>query len=281
MDQRPPPDVNENPLSARVSGHFGELVQGCLGNAGPVVLVTLPCPPLETEVRLVPGGPLKVAGEQTELVAKLARNALASWGADEAGTLEISRPASPGTGAGSSTAELLATLRVLAASQGKKLSPDQEAAWCHGVEGAVDPLMYPGNVLFASRIPRVLEILPPLPSFKVIGGFAGPGQRTNPADSAFPDVTDALELLRAGLSAGDACRVAEAAHMSAKANQARNPNPAWDAVLALGKRFGALGPLVSHTGSAIGLIFDADADTAPVSEAVSAIGLTGVISFQV
>ena len=30
--------------TARVQGHFGELMQGRLGREGPLVLVTLPCP---------------------------------------------------------------------------------------------------------------------------------------------------------------------------------------------------------------------------------------------
>ena len=34
------------PVSVRVPGHFGELLQGRIGSDGPVALVTLPCPAL-------------------------------------------------------------------------------------------------------------------------------------------------------------------------------------------------------------------------------------------
>ena len=34
------------PATHRVAGHFGELIQGRLGTAGPVVLISLPCPAL-------------------------------------------------------------------------------------------------------------------------------------------------------------------------------------------------------------------------------------------
>ena len=280
MDQSTAPYVNENPRTQRVAGHFGELLQGRMGPDGPVVLVTLPCPVLETQVRWTLGGAFRVVGQETEMARGLATDLIAEWDLAPAGQLEVTRPAATGTGAGSSTAELLATLRVMAARAGRSLGPDEEAARCHRVEGAIDPLMYPGNVLFASRTPAVVETLPPLPPFQVVGGFAGPGQRTDPQDHDFPDMTHAVAQLKAGLATGDVRQIAEAARISAEANQARNPNPAWDELVTVGQDAGALGPVVSHTGSAIGLILSEDMDPAPLKRELTIIGLTGVISFR-
>lgn len=280
MDQTPRPSVNEKPTSARVAGHFGELVQGRMGPDGPVVLVTLPCPVLETRVRFTPGPrPLRVPGTETTQVAELARAVLAEWAPGVGGLIEIDRPASPGAGAGSSTAELLACLRALAAWCGIVLTPEDEAARCHAIEGAVDPLMYRGNRLFASRAPAVVEDLPALPPLQVVGGFAGHGQRTNPNDQAFPDISEALDLLRDGLATGNHEMVADAARRSAELNQSRNPNPAWATVLAAGEAMDALGPVVSHTGSAIGMILPPEADPAPAMEALSTSGLSQVLTF--
>lgn len=280
MDQSSPPVVNQNPLTARVQGHFGELVQGRLGARGPVALVTLPCPALETVVKFTPGGPLRIEGRDTEMALDLARQVLAEWAPGTGGLLEVDRPMAPGVGAGSSTADLLGVLRVLARWTGQSLCTADEAQWCHAVEGAVDPLMHPGHVLFASREPKVLEILPPMPAMQVVGGFAGPGLDTDPADQDFPDMENALDLLRAGMRKGDTAMVAEAAHISAQANQIRNPNPAWEGVLTICREICALGPVVSHTGSAIGMILSDTADPTPAMARLREVGLESVIAFR-
>jgi hypothetical protein len=46
----------------RVSGHFGELMQGRLGPRGPVALITLPCARLGLHARLAPRLPLGLYG---------------------------------------------------------------------------------------------------------------------------------------------------------------------------------------------------------------------------
>ncbi|NHX27326.1 hypothetical protein HA397_25520, partial [Escherichia coli] len=38
----------------RVGGHFGELIQGCIGPEGPVALISLPCPELGVRVSARP-----------------------------------------------------------------------------------------------------------------------------------------------------------------------------------------------------------------------------------
>ncbi len=85
--------------------------------------------------------------------------------------------------------------------------------------------------------------------------------------------------LAAALEARDATALAQAALASAEANQARNPNPAWEAVLKAGRRAGALGPVVAHTGSAIGLLLPADAPVEPLRAELAALGLAQVVAF--
>ena len=280
MDQSTPASVNGNPVHIRIWGHFGELIQGRLGSDGPIALVTLPCPALRTKVCFTPGGRLRTAGADAPFARDLAARLLETWAPGTGGLLEIERPAAVGLGAGSSTAELLGVVRAIALHLGRSLTPEQEARLCHSMEGAVDPLMYDQTVLFASRQPQVLETLPALPPFQVIGGFAGPGQRTDPQDTAFPDVTAAVAQLRSGLIAGDLQQIADAARTSAEANQVRNPNPAWDGVLRIGADTGALGPVVSHTGSAIGLILPIDTPSTAVESALRALKLAPVMVFD-
>lgn len=281
MDQRAAPDVNRKQAESRVSGHFGELVQGRLGPDGPVALVTLPCPVLGSTARWTPGpGPLDFVGSDLDHVRRLVRNLMADWGVAPGGTLQVLRDGIPGAGTGSSTTDLLASLRVLAGVAGRALSAEEKAQACLAIEGAVDPLMHAEPVLFASREARVVERLPALPSLLVVGGFAGVGARTDPEDHDFPDMTAAFGLLRTALAKDDPVGLAEAARISAEANQRRNPNPAWGEVTALIPRLGALGPVVSHTGSAIGVLLPGETPPGPAEAALRGLGLSGVLSFR-
>jgi uncharacterized protein involved in propanediol utilization len=278
----PCPDACPEPCAARVAGHFGELVQGRLGRGGPVALVTLPCPALVTEVRFspAPGRVETTAPQSAKLLAaaELALRAVAApgWG----GRLDVRRASRSGGGAGQSTADVLGAVRAVAGAFRRRLAPEEEARLCLLAEGAVDPLMHEGTMLFASREARVVRRLRPLPRLSVVGGFAGPGTPTNPADHEFPAMGAGFSKLEAAIAAGDARGMAEAARASAEANQARNPNPAWEDVLRAGRQAEALGPVVAHTGSAIGLLLAPETPVAPVQGALRALGLTGVIAFE-
>lgn len=298
MNQNPERRVNRNPdpqgpgsradprrapqaAAAEVRGHLGELAQGRLGPAGPVALVTLPCPPLLTRVGYTPGrGPLSAAEPVSAKARAAACLALAEIGAEGwGGTLAIDRPAAPGLGLGSSTAETLGAVRAVARAFGVRLASGREAALCLAAEAAVDPLMWDAPVLFASRQGRVLEDLPPLPPMRVVGGAAGPPSPTDPADEGFPDLAPVFAGLARALAAGDLAGLAAAATRSAEANQARNPNPAWAAVRAIGARHGALGLAVSHTGPAIALILPPASPADPAPE-LAALGLAPLMDYR-
>ncbi len=293
MNQNPRPSVNPDSAPRRVdprcapeaavaeiAGHLGELAQGRLGPGGSVALVTLPCPGLVSRVGYVPArGPLAAAEPVSAKALAAARLALGETAAgDWGGRLSIARPAVPGLGLGSSTAETLGAVRAVARAFGLRLSPEREAALCLAAEGAVDPLMWQAPVVFASREGRVIERLPPLPPMRVVGGAAGPPSPTDPADSRFPDLPDVFAELVAAMRDGDADRVARAASRSAEANQARNPNPLWGPIRALARRHGALGIAVSHTGPAIALLLSPDSLANPGPE-LAALGIDPVLDY--
>lgn len=281
MDQSPAPAVNAQSDASRavVAGHFGELVQGIAG--GEVVLVTLPCPALVTQVSYRPGtGPLEVAGAETAKTRVAGEALLARIAPGMGGRLEIERPAAPGTGVGSSTADILAALRAIAGAFGVSLSAEEEVGLALAAEGAVDPLMYPGTVLFASRRGVVLERLPAPPPMRVVGALCGPGRATDPADRSFAPADMALTLLRDGLASGDLAAVAEAASLSAAANDALRPHPAATIFAEAARDVGALGEVTAHTGSARGLILRPNADPGPALEALAKRGITGAFAFD-
>lgn len=238
----------KTPGFARVAGHFGELLQGRLGPAGPVVLVTLPCPVLVATVERIPGGTGLHQPDGLVLAPARRRQFLRALGLDPAchAVLRLNMP--PGGGAGASTASLVALARAHGAAESRI------AAACLAVEGASDPLMlpFPGRVLWASRLGRVVQRFPALPRMEVVGGFCGPALRTDPADSDFPDVGDLVQDWL--VASGDLPRLAALASQSARMTLALR-GPADDRTGTMAATLGALGFAIAHTGSARALLF--------------------------
>lgn len=285
---RPAPKAGPAVRSARaaVSGHFGELMQGRLGANGPLALVTLPAPPLRARADLRPG-PFGVhcAGGQVLDRRQVVALHRAVAGGPPRGRLVLRVGMPPGGGAGSSTAALLAVAAVYAAAHGRDPGmPEALARLCVGLEGATDPLMYPGpaRLLWAPRDARVLARLPALPALEVVGGFLGRGLRTDPADLDFADISDLVAAWVPAAARGDLAALARLATESACRNAARRGGPSLEPVFGVAARFGALGIVAAHTGSARGLIFAAgDGGNAAIPDALRKAGLRGLCRFRV
>ena len=142
-----------------IPGHFGEWLQGRLGEKGPVVLVTLPAPALGLDLHYRPGPGLSLQG--AGLSPERARRFLAPLGLRLRGRIVLRPVVAPGLGTGVSTASLVALAR-LAGWQGP---PEILAQACVRAEGASDPLMFsaPERLLWASRQGRALALLPAIP----------------------------------------------------------------------------------------------------------------------
>ncbi len=256
----------------RVTGHFGELIQGRVGPDGPVALITLPCPALAVEVL-----PAALPDPHGLLPPGRARALLDRLGLPDPGPCRISATMPRGGGAGASTAALVAYARFAGARQ----SPDDLARACVAVEGASDPLMFPApeRLLWASRRAEVLEHLPPLPAFDVIGGFWGPNRRTDPQDNGFADIADLIAPWRAAAMAGDLPALARLASRSADRTLALR-GPAGDPTPGLARVLGALGHTVAHTGSARGLLFRPGAIPPDAPARLAAAGFRRVVTFR-
>ncbi|WP_243641960.1 propanediol utilization protein [Rhodovulum steppense] len=192
------------------------------------------------------------------------------------GRLRLYAGMPPGGGAGASTASLLAVLRCLAAG---RLSPETEAALCLAIEGASDPLMYPvpDRLLWAPRVGCVLGRLPALPRLDVVGGFKGPGRRTDPTDRGFADIADLLAEWRQATGPG---AFAALATESARRNHALRGGPDPEPLLRAGRRLGALGIVAAHTGSALGLLFAPGTMPDDAAAVLRGLGLRHVLRFR-
>ncbi|WP_412538015.1 hypothetical protein R8Z50_19355 [Longispora sp. K20-0274] len=171
-----------------------------------------------------------------------------------------------GLGMGSSSSDVIATIRAVAASCGRVLPAGTVARLAVRAEGASDPLMLAGGpVLFAQREGRVLEALGArLPPALVVGCLTGGGE---PVDTlALPDVgcgaADLAEYarlradLRHAVTAVDAGLLGRVATASARLNQRVLPRPELAVLLRIAARLDALGVQVAHSGSVAGLLFD-------------------------
>ncbi len=248
----------------RVAGHFGEWLQGRLGEDGPLALVTIPCPALAVTV----GGadPLLPAETRDRFAAALGR-CLAATG------LRADMPL--GGGAGASTAALLALARAAGATE----DPDILARACLAAEGATDPLMVasPDALLWAPREARPIRRLPPMPPAEIVGGFLGPPSPTDPADTDFPDISDLVTLWQA--ATGDlACRAGLAAESARRCTARRGP--ADDPMPDLAADLGTLGHVRAHTGSARGLVFAPGAGPGRAEALLAEAGLTDIVRFR-
>ena len=245
-------DVSSQRTEIRVAGHFGEWLQGRLGPEGPVALISLPCHELGVRARFSPSETFTLDQTPVVLSESTVKTFLAALDHPAKGHWILNAEMKPGSGAGTSTASLLA----IAHSAG--ISADTEALIraCLMAEGASDPLFFADmeTHLWASRQGETLRNLPPCPEFEIVGGFWQQGERTDPDDAAFPDISDLIDPWAEAAHSQNREQIALLASESANRTTAlRGPNDEPIAQLAL--ELNALGYVRAHTGSARGLLF--------------------------
>lgn len=261
----------------RAPAHHGELLQGVFDDrAGRPRrgLVTLPCPPRGSRAEFHPSDSHWgiVGTPDRTLVRRAAILALATFsGAPEpakGGTIEIVSDIPHGIGMGSSTADVAATLRAVADYHGMVLPGEEVGRLAVLAECASDSIMIDDQVvLFGHRDGVVLESLGHrLPPMVVVGCDTAPGSGGVKTLGHRPADYDDRELgmfqvlraaLRRAVATGDVPLLGRVATASARINQRYLPKPVLDDLIEVGRRHGAHGVQVAHSGTVAGLIFDA------------------------
>lgn len=256
-------------LCVRVPGSCGELLQGCL--EGQPFLVTCPVD-LYAEAVVLSGHPGLRRGLGPKALMALEKT-LAHFGVPSFPhgiTLRSDLP--QGKGMASSSADIAAVACAAAAALGKALAPDELARIAAQIE-PTDGIFYEGVVAFRHRDGICREALGVAPSMRIAVFDCGGEVDTlcfNRRDDLAalqqeiaPEIASALALLRRGVAEKSPALIGEAATASARLNQRILYKPALEQLVAVGERHGAVGVNAAHSGTVLGLLFDARGEGLP------------------
>jgi uncharacterized protein involved in propanediol utilization len=260
--------------------HNGEILQGVFEEQGELHrgLVTLPCELFSSKAFFIPDitceevviyPPWKV----TKKAKRAAELAIRECLERKCGGLLILEDNIPERwGMGSSTSNVVATIRAVANPFGITLRPSVIAELSVEAEQASDSIMY-GNhaVLFAHREGIVLENFSgSLPHLFVLGFNTDPtGQGVDtlafpPAQYNWREIEQfryLRGLMRRAVKTQSQFLVGKVASASARINQWYLPKPHFDRLEKLVERVQAVGIQVAHSGTIAGLLFDPNSAT--------------------
>jgi len=253
--------------------HHGEIFQGVVRTESGRLrraLCSLPCSGLRSEAtfQLDDSGEVTVTPSWKTKAQGAARLVLQWSGRPElGGALEVRSDIPPGWGLGSSTADVIATIRAVLAALQRDVRTQSIAALAVQAEQASDSTMFSNAaVLFAHREGEVVEFLgDQLPELVVLGFNTDPGQ-AGVATLDFPPArytpdeiarfADLLDLLRRAIREQDVHALGQVATGCARINQSHLPKPRFDCIEDIAVRVGALGVQVAHSGTVVGMLFD-------------------------
>ncbi len=253
-------------------GHFGELLQGIFcdrtGNLRRG-LVTLYCDVRWSKVTLrvqegqglvhTPPDKLKAKAAIRQYLLHLPQRDEVNIYADFDSNIPV------GVGMGSSTSDIVASIRALDAAFGVESQPHHIAIMAVTAETASDSTMFDSrNVLFAQRDAAVLEEFPePLPAMTILGVDLMPDEKVSTLD--MPPCNYALEEIKQfhrlhlkfsqGLRQQNAREIAEVSTQSAIINQRHYPKRGFQEFISISQNAGSLGVQISHSGTIAGIIF--------------------------
>jgi uncharacterized protein involved in propanediol utilization len=250
-------------------GHHGEIVQGVFDAGDGTLrraLVTFPCAELTSSVEFRPGGPghVEVRPAWKVKAQAAATMCLDLLGEPRSGVLEVWTNIAVGRGLGSSTADVVGSIRAVAHAFGKPLAPADVGLLAARAEEASDAVMFDTAVLFGNRDGFVLEDLGrPLPQLEVLSIDArtdGVATLAMPPPAYDPHEVGTFRalrgLLRRAVALGSPRLVARVATASARINRRRFPMPLFELAERVCARVSGLGVQAAHSGTVVGLLFD-------------------------
>lgn len=253
-------------------GHHGELIQGVFEDEQGLLhrgLVTIPLDGLRSTAELILDESENLCVEPREKTKALraAHLTLEQLGRPKAGgLLRVESDIPIGHGYGSSTADVVASIRAAASALGTKLTPASISRLAVAAETATDATAFETEaLLFAQREGEILEhfggSLPPfiLLGFKANGTGSVSTLELPPARYSLEEI-QLFRVLRGAVARAvrlqDPRLLGRAATLSAHISQRHLSKPSFDYVIELADHHRALGIQVAHSGSLFGLLLD-------------------------
>jgi uncharacterized protein involved in propanediol utilization len=273
--------------------HHGELLQGAFESLDGRLhrgLVTLPMPILQAHATFQPHARpgMQVEPCDRSKAARAAAIVLARLGNTGGGKLILESRISVGHGYGSSTADVVATIRAVADANAVTLTRQTIAELAVRAESASDAIVYEDQaLLFAHREGRVLEHFGgPLPPLLVVGlrkaGAEGVDTLRFARAHYGSDEIETFHVLRGlmqrAVEQQDPWLAGRVATASANINQRFLPKPHLSAIQQIADHYHACGIQVAHSGTAIGVLLDPSSSRAgtrarQIAKAAAGVGL--------
>ena len=246
---------------------LGEWVQGWIGGGEALVSLVVSWSS-SVELRLPDGELLPGAGEKARRAFEAAKRVFSEGGkfaaVPEDAFINVINPLPQARGLATSTMDVAGTFAVTAAYAGGSLSDEELFSLCAYIEPS-DGIMFEGLALVDHINGKLIERLPPPPDMQVVALI--PARVLDTADYRRDvSVLDAIraggreherayETLKRGLERGDAALTAQAASISAEAQQRIMPSEEWNIMTETARVTGALGIAAAHSGTASGLLY--------------------------
>jgi uncharacterized protein involved in propanediol utilization len=252
-------------------GHAGEILQGALRHGDGIhrFLCSLPAPTLGSQATLVstPGRPLSIDPPwalKSLAAARLLLDRLGARRLEFAICLDSNVPVAKGCG--SSTADVVATMRVLLSHFGVSLSGTALARLTVEAEGASDGSVLGFPAVFRHREGIIEDTLPgEFPAMRVIVVDSQPNvtvptlsmRRARYSARQIDAFQALLSDLRHAFGDADPAGVGAVATASARINQEFLPKPHVEDVIAMVEREGGYGVAAAHSGTVLSLLLPA------------------------
>lgn len=265
LEDTPIQDTRIKSGSGRCHGTFGELLQGVLPDHERHFLVTLPITHRSYAhfTPLLKSEQVYVFPSHKEKALRFTQQLLHRYGLKVGGILSLQSELPEGKGCASSSADLIATANAIQAACGFSISPDALGLLMASIEPS-DGIMYPGIVSFYHREGVLHQSLGTLPPLTIIGVDEG-GEVDTVAFNQQPEVYSwheqceyerLLLRIKEAIRDQDLSTIGEIATRSALLHQKRSPKMHLELLLGMQQRHRALGVVVAHSGTYIGLLLD-------------------------
>ncbi|AUX79011.1 hypothetical protein [Sinorhizobium fredii] len=262
------PGIASGEGEALCCGTFGELLQGQLPigylSRESHFLITMPIA-VFARAHFMP-----IAGTRSVTVypqhkfkaKRLAENLVTALSVP-GGTLLLQSELPEGKGLASSSADLVATARSIASCFKRRVRTSLIEKLMAEIEPS-DGVMYPGTVAYQQRSCSLLSFLGQMPPLAIVGIDEGGTVETVDYDQRRGEVSayqrtqyhELLERARVAIPQGDVAAVGEIATASALLHQKRVPKKHLVSTLKASEETGALGVIVAHSGTMIGIMLD-------------------------